>query len=208
MKKWVILVLCGWINENWLPSKQTILRLKKAIKLYNWKQFIITMWRGTLYKAQFIDKRWYTMDEATIAADYLYQHWIPSKDIKIERFSFDTLWSIYFTKIFYLDVLEPKTISVITSKFHIERTKIIFKWLYMLCNKKINIKYIKTNDCLDDKTLQNRITKEKDWIRNISNLMKKIKNRKELTEWLFKDHAAYAYKKRIFKIDKETINSY
>lgn len=203
-----ILVACGWLQDDGMPSKHCLPRLDKALELYNNDSYVIVMWRGTLYKPPVLDNWGFPIDEAVSAARYLLDNWLPNEDVKIERFSFDTLGSLCFTKIFHLDPLWIQDIKIVTSEFHMERVSLIRERIMSLTDVNIKKEYIITSNHIDNDFLNLRMQKEKEWVENIRRLMAEIWTWNDLLIWLFSSHAAYSMSGFVFKTNAWLLNSY
>ena len=98
-----------------------------------------------------------------------------------------------------------KNIIVITSKFHMERSKVIFNYFNKILSTNINIEYIETFDKLDEEILKHRNNREKNSCLNFKkNIIDKLNNIQEFTGWFYTEHNAY--KSIITYKNNKTIN--
>jgi hypothetical protein len=109
--------------------------------------------------------------------------------------SYDSLASVYFCLLQIIIPREWTNICVITSNFHMERVKKLFLWIFNLYKKNTyNISFISVTD--EDNVpvdiLISRIKREKNSVKNLENVIDKIKSFKQLNEWLYTEHKAYS----------------
>lgn len=104
-------------------------RLDKILKIYSIldeKKAKIIVSGGCVYQK--------INSQAKVMADYLIERGIPSKDVILENKSINTLDNIYYSNII-LKNLDPKKIIIVSSDFHINRTKYICSILMKDYNK-------------------------------------------------------------------------
>lgn len=190
-----IFVLAGGIKENNKPHNFVIKRLDKSIELYQKSNNskIIILGGGTYHKPPGLDSNNYVIHESTSCAKYLIDKGINEKDILREWYSYDTIANGYFAFLNYIQPLNIEKCYIITSQFHMERTKTIFNYFnYIICNNKINLTYIETSNLLNDNILNSRIIREKNSNRNfINNIVKKNNSLKDFSLWFYTEHNAY-----------------
>lgn len=94
-------------------------RIDTAISLYNsWKvKKILVSWDNW--------KKYY--DEVSAMKLYLIKNWIPTKDIYLDYAGFDTRDSIYRAR----DIFETDNIIIITQNFHLPRSIVIARFLWI-----------------------------------------------------------------------------
>lgn len=212
-----IIILSGGLNNNGRLPPFAKNRIEKAIKLKTKRDFIITATRTTVYKAPPRDKNGYPMDDATVYANELFKRGIKREHIRIENCSLETLGSAYFLRILHIEPLEIKKIIVITSSFHMPRTKCIFDWIFSLpktetktySKKKTLISYVETKNIgINRNDLNKRITKENKGIEKINELKSRICDLSDFNRWLFSKHAAYSIGLPLYKISKSVEKTY
>ena len=99
-------------------------RLNKAIELYRRNLF-----RKIIVAGGLTNKR-LSLTEAEAMKRYLIRKGLPSADILKEESSSDTIGNAFFVKKKILQKKKWKRIIIITSDFHVERAKIIFRKVY------------------------------------------------------------------------------
>lgn len=191
-----IVVLAGGVKENGLVNDFVLKRLDYAIKLYN--KFnnnckIICLGGGTYHKPPVLNNTKYVIHESTSCAKYLFSKNIPASAIYREWASYDTIGNGYYFYTNYVIPLNIKNIYIITSDFHIKRTKIIFNFFNNIFKTSLNINYISTeNYNMNENTLKIRRERENNssdiFTKNIVN---KINTVQDFSIWFYTQHNAY-----------------
>ena len=203
----LICVLAGGIQNNGDVNEFVKARLDKAIELYNKynNSYILVLGGGTYHKTPHINKEGFVVHESTCCAIYLNNNGIPGYHIMREWSSYDTIANGFFAFTNYINILDIDILYVITSEFHIERSKLIFDYFNKLFNKNITIYYKETYNNLDDNTLKIRRDREKSSILNFKkNFLENKKSLNEFVLWFYTKHKAYA--SIINYIKDDTIN--
>jgi len=118
----MIIVLGGGIDRNgslpiWVHS-----RLEKAIQLFSKKEsWILLSGKG---------KDGYQVTEAGAMAQYLIGRNIPADKILLECLSEDTIQNAYFSRVLHIDPMGVNRFTIVTSTFHMERSRCIFEWVF------------------------------------------------------------------------------
>lgn len=193
-----IVVLAGGLQENGKVHSFVQSRLDKAIEIYvdirSKKQCkIIVMGGGTYHKPPFLNRDKYVVHESTSCAHYLYCKGIPPQDIYREWSSYDTIANGFYCFLNYILPLEIKHCILITSEFHIERSKSIFEFFNCLCGNYCFFEYITVNNNgISSSILEERVKREKRSCIQFQKTIKNcIKNWKDFTLWFYTHHDAY-----------------
>lgn len=176
-------------NQSWVKD-----RLDIFIKLYNIKKrYVYILGGGTYHKPPHLNNLGYVMHECTIGAKYLIDNNVDENHIKREWSSYDTIANAYFSLTNFVITLGLNNILIITSDFHIERTKVIFNWLYgLFYGNNIKLSYLKTiSSNMDKNVFEKRCIKETTSIINFNKVIEKIKTIKDFTTWFYNEHNAY-----------------
>ena len=192
----IICVLAGGLTENNEPHYFVKKRLDKSIKLYNknpHNTIILVLGGGTYHKPPNLNDDEYVIHESTSCALYLNDHDIPSSNIFREWSSYDTIANGFFAFTNYINYMDLKTICVITSTFHMPRSKTIFNYFNKLFNKNLDILYVDVSSELDSHTLLERCKRERNSKKNfIENVINKIHTPEKFIQWFFTEHKAYS----------------
>ena len=161
MKFDVILVLSGGIKSDGTLLPTTLDRLDKAAELFNKKlaSAIIVSGKYGFRKGAPV------ITEAKAMSDYLQKLSIPKKSILLEEESKDTIGNAYFVKSKFLKPRNWKSIALVTSDFHLEKTKHIFNKIF---GSGYKISFFESHTPISDAG------------------MKRIKSRQEKTMHIFK----------------------
>jgi uncharacterized SAM-binding protein YcdF (DUF218 family) len=190
-----IFVLAGGIDKNNEPNIFVKKRLDKAIELYNLtsNNIIIVLGGGTYHKPPGLDLNKYVIHESTSCANYLISKGINPDKIIREWASYDTIANGYFAFINYIIPLKINNCYVITSKFHMNRTKTIFNYFNkLITNSNISLEYIETENNIENNILKVRSEREMNSNNNfVNNIVKKINNVKDFSLWFYTEHNAY-----------------
>jgi uncharacterized SAM-binding protein YcdF (DUF218 family) len=210
-----IIVLAGGNDENSEPHDFVKIRLNKAIEIYNnnsnknIKTKIICLGGGTYHKPPCLNKLNYVVHESTACAIYLVNNGIEEKNIMREWSSYDTIANVFYCMVNFIIPLKITKCHIITSDFHMERSKIIFNYLMGYVEHDINISYISVNDdVIPADILENRKEREKKSAENFLLLTQKIKTLKEFVEWLHCEHDAYKSIVTYYPMDNKLKNTY
>ena len=209
----VVFILAGGFNNKGVINEWVKRRLDYFIKLYNSSnsiKYVVCLGGGTYHKSPVLDKNNYVIHESTGLVKYLLDNGIPKNIIMREWFSYDTIANGYFSYINFTKIRNWKNILVITSDFHLERSKLIFEWIYSLDNTKYNLNFIGVSDKgLDTNIINSRRIREKNSIINLKKVISKINNLEELHIWFHNEHNCYNCNfNNIQKIDDNIKNSY
>jgi vancomycin permeability regulator SanA len=190
----LICVLAGGLQENGEPHEFVKKRLDKAIELYNNKKsHILVLGGGTYHKAPFLNKDGFIIHESTSCALYLNKNGVNSNLILREWSSYDTIANGFFAFTNYINHLNLKKFTVITSDFHISRSKEIFNYFNKLFNQNKEISYLSIESNLDNDTYIIRTTREEESkINFVKNIVNKINNPIEFIKWFYTEHKAYS----------------
>lgn len=211
-----IIVLAGGLNSNSECHDFVLLRLDKAIEIFNLNKKnnidskIICLGGGTYHKPPNLNKLNYVIHESTSCAEYLKKNGINEENIMREWSSYDTIANGFFALTNFIIPLNIKNIILITSNFHLERSKCIFDYFIKLIEKNINLNYIGVSDSMiDKKILYERIEREKNSLNNFKvNIVYKINSLQEFTNWFYTQHDAYKAIVYYYHLDNKLIDTY
>ena len=118
-----IVVLGGGINSDSYLPKIAKVRVDKAIALYKTGKVPCIIMSG---KWSINAKKNFPLSEAEAMEKYAVSQGVNKDDILVEKESQDTLGNAYFTKINFLNPAHWKKFLVVTTDFHVVRTKYLF----------------------------------------------------------------------------------
>ena len=127
-----ILIPGGGLLPNGSLPAWTIARLDLALTMKKQSRWIGLLSGGTVHKPPPIDIRGFPIFESRQAAAYLIQAGLNPEMIFTEICSYDTIGNAYFSRLLLAEPLQFINILIITSAFHMPRTRAIFEWIYNL----------------------------------------------------------------------------
>ena len=190
----LIIVLAGGLNSEGMVHPWVKRRLNRAVELHKIHDFvpILCCGGGTYHKPPFLNDKQYVIHESTECANYLIQKGVNPVNILREWSSYDTIANGFFSLTTHVWCRNWKNIGVVTSKFHMPRSKAIFDWVYNLSETKYNLFYYRVSDKgIDESIINDRKAREKQSLQNVIKLSTEITTINQLHQWLFTKHNAY-----------------
>jgi len=153
-----IVVLGGGVDENEKITMHSKLRYDAIIKLQKSYDYIIC----SSYKTYKEKAKNQIKSEALAGKEYLIENGISSEKILLEEKSMDTFSNAYYTRVLIENLgFKINKITIVTSKFHMQKTRILFDIVFP--KNKFNIDYIETeHGNVDEIALKNRMISEKE----------------------------------------------
>lgn len=211
MKYDAIIVLGSGVPEKGQPNNIAIRRLDTALKKESQATYLITSSLWTVHIPPLISKNGFPYIEADIMAEYLLNKGIVLSRIRTENYSKDTIGNAYFTRIMFTDSMKLSKLLVITSEFHMPRSREIFTWIYSL--KPLVISYTldfctASDTGLDNKMITSRVRKEQKGIKRLRETKSKIKNLSTFHSSLYSEHDAYTFHRKIERAKGDELLTY
>lgn len=206
-----ILIPGGGLLEDGSLPPWTIARLEGALKYRDQCRWFILLSGGTVHKPPPLNNKGFPLFESRELAKLLLDAGVSPDRILTEISSYDTIGNAHFARQLFTEPLQLEKLLIITSDFHIARTKTIFEWVFHLDPSPINYKlcYESTPDKgLSSIALAARIKREADSLKNINKTISKIKAIDDFLAWLYTEHAAYALAKATKPISGDELESY
>lgn len=189
-----VLVPGGGVIDIQTPQRWVQERLDKALELSE-DNYIIALSAGTTHKPPLRDTKGFPVFESVVSANYLIQKGYDPRKILVEYHSYDTIGNAFFARATHTDPQKLRCLAVVTSAFHMDRTRKIFDWIFSLPPLTVEhtIDYFPTDNVgMKQAELQSRLEGEQRRIESLEKVMKEIGTLGSLHGWLFKHHNAYA----------------
>lgn len=184
----------GLCAESGTPRPWVVSRLEAAVKLDSFTRYFIVLSRGTTHKPPPQDSSGFPIDEAAASAAYLLRNGVadPARILQ-DTWSLDTIGNAYYTRAMLADPLSLQKLIVITSAFHMPRTRAIFEWVFTLGGGQYSIDYCITEDTgLEPGELAGRVAKEQSGLETlVSKTIPRISTLGQLASFLHAEHGAY-----------------
>ncbi|KAJ8906781.1 hypothetical protein NDN08_003267 [Rhodosorus marinus] len=169
-------------------------RLEAALRVDPRPKWFIVLSRGTTHRIPPRDETGRPIDEATVSANYLMSKGAEPSSVLKECWSLDTIGNAYFARYMIIDNLDLRRLLIITSDFHMERTKAIFHWVFgMTPGKPFALYFHSVSDegLLSPEALALRKEKEALGLISLQQTMQTVKGPSDLAKFLFVEHGAY-----------------
>lgn len=192
-----IFVLAGGLKSPDSVNDFVSKRLDITFQLYQKHQHegckIICSGGGTYHKATIVDSNKIIVYESNICAKYLIEKGVKEEDIFREWSSYDTIANGYFSYLQFISPLKIKKYYLVTSEFHMPRSKKLFIYFDNIFKTNCEITFIETvNYNIDENTLKIRQSREEETLEYYkSNLFSKINNLSEFSIWFYTQHDNY-----------------
>ncbi len=206
-----IIILSGGIRSETTVPPWVQERLNAAIELKNQARYIITTSAATPHLALPLDSNKQPLYDARVMNNILIKSGINPNKILTESFSLDTVGNAIFTKLLITNPLKLKNLLIITSKFHMPRSKVLFQKIFNLeednnqtTQSKYYLEFLSTdNTNMPEDQLKARTNKENRRIKQFQEETKNLSTIKQFQEWLLTVHGAYKSKQ---KVSSETVD--
>jgi hypothetical protein len=131
--------------------------------------------------------------ESAAGARYLMSRGIEPAQIRVENASFDTIGNAYLSKLIHVDPPGWRRLLVITSEFHMPRSREIFEWVYGFEAGRYALTFAASpNRGLSEEALRSREDKEARGLAGVRRQRERIRGLRDLHEWFFTEHRAYS----------------
>lgn len=184
----LIICLGGGVTENGYLARHIQRRVSKSVDISNMSNDSVILFSSsfTLNKLPIFTTQQCIVSEASAMAKF-------AKSLGYERMlyceqqSHDTIGSAYFTFSDFVSFLQPKTITVITSDFHIHRARAIFSHIAKLFTFKGQLIFLETASSYKEI----RIQKESDALQNYRLVWQNINDISNFRYNFFRYHSNY-----------------
>lgn len=176
------------------PNPWVRARLDMALRLATNTRFFVVLSQGTTHRPPPLDRKGFPISEAAASAKYLLENGIsePSR-ILLETWSLDTIGNAYFARAMICHPMKLERLCVVTSAFHMPRTRAIFEWVFKLDNWSPSIVYHTADNVgLTESQISARTQKERTSLEHLLHVTVPRHNTiKTLAQFIFEQHSAY-----------------
>ena len=200
----------GLLADGSLPP-WTNARLELALKHFPETKWIGLLSGGTVHKPPPLDQSGFPLYESKVLAGELITRGVSADRILTEICSYDTIGNAYFSRLLFADPLRLARVLVITSQFHMPRTRDIFQWIYNLPPQSVNfdLDFVSSaNIGLSGSLLAARLSREKQSLHVLQSTKRKIVNLDQFHRWLYSEHKAYTPSRTADRLSPEELKSY
>lgn len=186
-----ILILGGGVREGGELPPWAAARFDLALERQTGEP-LVCLSAGTTHRPPPLEDG-FPIAESIAGARYLLSRGIHSSQIRIENVSYDTIGNAYFAKLLFVDPPRWSRLLVITSDFHMPRTRAIFEWLFGLDGRSYDLVFEASSDAgMTPEAAQFRREKEQHALAGFEALQSRICSMDHLHDWLFTEHQAYS----------------
>ncbi len=188
-----VLVLGGGVREGGVLPTWVERRLDAALAVPG-EPLLITLSAGTTHRPPPRDASGFPLFEATASGTYLLNRGVPAERILIEACSWDTIGNAYFSRVMHTQPAELKRLLIVTSDWHMPRTRFLFDWVYGLppLPFAFELDYQEAHDPeMSEQLSTERLRKEQASVELVRGLAGQIGTLPDLHRWLFTRHEAY-----------------
>ena len=113
--------------------------------------------------------------------------------IRIENASYDTIGNAYLTRLLFIEPYRWERLLIITSEFHMPRTRAIFEWICGLGGMQLELDFEASPDTgLSSEQRSFRYAKEAQGMENVARRRKQITTLDEMRDWFWTRHDSYS----------------
>lgn len=191
-----VIVLSGGLQKDGTPQPWVQARLDAAVPFTTETTFVILNSRGTVYKKPPLTEAGMPIDESLASATYLVKnHGIDPKKILLDSWSYDTMGNAFFALVNHVIPRRMESVLVITSEFHMPRTRVVFDHIFGLPDTPVRVEYLTSpNLGMTHEAVVARMEKELNSIRSYQKInVPRITTLEQLYVFMFSEHNAYAF---------------
>jgi uncharacterized SAM-binding protein YcdF (DUF218 family) len=207
-----IVVPGGGLARDGRVPEWTAARLDLALSLRGAAATpLLVLSAGTAHKPAALDRQGHPITEARAAAAHLAGRGVPSECVFTENCSYDTIGNAYFARTIHTAVRGWRRLLVVTSAFHLERTRMVFEWVFGAAGADgpYELDFAAAADVgLSAAALAARRAKERAAVEALQPLVARLSTLAAIHEWLFRKHALYAAGRRPAPLRDPLLESY
>ena len=192
-----VIVPGGGLLDDGTPYPWVAARLDAALQHKADTHHFLVLSRGTTHKPPPLDGAGFPVDEAAASARYLVSHGVAPSRVLLESWSLDTIGNAAFARLMHAEPRAWRRVHVVTSSFHMPRTRQIFEWVFSLPPLRgpaVALTFEEVVESgLPEEQRESRQAKEAQALQKLRDTtMLAVTSLAQLHAFLFEQHAAYA----------------
>jgi hypothetical protein len=205
--------LSGGLTATGEPTPWVVPRLERALE-YPGSPTLVVLGTGTPHKPPPMDASGFPVHECSSMARYLIERGCAPERIVLEACSADTIGNAYFARAIHVDPRGWSRLAVVTSKFHMKRSKAIFQRVFDLPSfqrpgSSFTLEFSEVPDVgLDQESLDSRAVREKKSLTTWLWMSRTFTSMQDFSAWLFSQHECYAPNRTPQRVIGAVANSY
>lgn len=215
-----IVVVAGGIEDDgtlpaWVTPRLDYAATAFANATADAKPRILLSGSMTPHKPPPMAKGGFNLHESTSMASYLMDKGVPADSMLKDTASMDTIGNAYYSLCLHAIPRAWTRVEVVTSAFHMERTRAAFEWVWGLApHGVVDMRFVSTEDAgVSESALRARAKREAASAAALRDNASRITTMEAFSEWLFTTHKCYAVSRQheigIFdELDEESRKSY
>ncbi len=204
-------ILGGGVRDNYALPPWAEARFDLALELDTGAPFVCLS-QATTHRPPPLDDQGFPITEAAAGARYLTARGISPDRIRMEALSLDTIGNAYFAKLLHVDPEGWRRLLIITSEFHMPRTRALFDWVFGFEPDRYELHYAASpNRGISPEGVAAREARERQSLQRLPRTQESIGSLVEFHRWIFSRHEAYSTGGRLRErppIDPATLESY
>jgi DUF218 domain len=189
-----ILIPGGGVRAHGVLPSWSRRRMDRAVERFR-GEYLIPLSAGTTHRPPPLDESGFPIYESVAAAKYLMDAGIPADRILLETQSWDTIGNAFFSRVIHAEPRNLRRLLVITSDFHLDRTRAAFEWVYGLDSNPLafELEFEGVSDPeMDSRVERERRERERKALVSLRQLTGVITSLGDFHHWLFTGHDAYS----------------
>ena len=200
----------GLLPDGSLPP-WILARLERTLSLQSQTHWIAFLSGGTVHKPPPLTEEGFPIFESRASAAYLASRGVDTRQLLTEISSYDTIGNAYYSRLLFAEPMALHKVLVITSEFHLPRTRVAFEWVYNLLPQLIDsqLSFESVPDQgLSPQALNARKIREKKSLVKLRKTQDKITTLAAFQTWFYTEHSAYAVKIEPERLSGDVLESY
>ena len=186
-----ILILGGGVREGGELTPWAAARFELALARETGEK-LVCLSAGTTHRPPPLEDG-FPISESIAGARYLMHKGVDPRRIRIENVSYDTIGNAYLTRLLHVDPPGWTRLLVITSEFHMPRTRAIFEWVFAFENRPYELTFeASPNTGITPEGVRFRVEREEQALIGLRAVQQRIGTLRELHEWFYTQHQAYS----------------